>query len=137
MEAGMLTNALPVWLGSALIETVIPFVGAAIERVTVAVAELPPETTLGLMVSDVTEATCARTVSVPRVVAPPGRVAVIVTVVFAGVVNVVTLNVPVELPAGIVTVASGCATPGKLLTSEIVAPLAGAGAPNTIVPVEF
>jgi len=118
-----------------LLETVTtaPPVGALPLRVTVPVELLPPTTEVGDLLSEDSDA--AVTVIVAFVLTP--RVAVMTDVVVEATARVVTVKVAEVLPARTVTLAGVVAAAVLLLFSVTTAPLVGAAAVRTTVPVEL
>ena len=118
---------------SALLDvrTTSPPTGAAEPMVTVAVLDLPPFKLVGLSVSDFRIGPLivklALSVTVPNL-------AVTVTAVCELTANVLTVNVPVALPAGTVTV-GGKFTEVELLDNATTIPPVPALALNVTVPV--
>jgi len=112
--------------------TTAPPAGAGPLSVTVPVEELPPVVLDGFNISEVRAG--GSTVIVAVCVAPPNA-AVITAVVADATGFVVTVNVVVVVPSGIVTVA-GTLTDGSLLDKETTAPPTGAGPLSVTVPVD-
>jgi hypothetical protein len=113
--------------------TTIPPTGAALVRVTVPVADVPPITVVGL--TDTEEREGGVTVKVADFVAPPNA-AEIVAVDTAPTAVVVTEKVAVVAPAATVTLAGTVATEVLSLDNVTAAPPAGAGVANVMLPVE-
>lgn len=131
------TAATPVLLLES--ETAAPAAGAAADRVTTPCEPEPPLTVSGLVTSRCTVgrgggAPATVTVSVPVLVAP-FKVAVMTTAVLAVTADVVMVNVPVNPPAGSVTLAGTLATAGLLLESAITV-VCGAAVLTITVPLE-
>jgi len=133
MVAGTMTAGLPL-----LRDTLTPPSGAAMLSVTVPVAEPPPATVAGAMLSPVRNTMGgggaltvreANWVSVPAEVWP-----LTLAVVLAVTDELVTLKVALVAPAGPVTVA-GTATLALLLVSVTTVPPVGAGPLRVTVPV--
>jgi hypothetical protein len=112
--------------------TTAPPAGAGPLRATVPVEEFLPVTLDGFKVSEVR--TGGSTVIEAVCVTPPNA-AVITAVVAAATGLVLTVNVVLVVPSGIVTV-PGIATDGSLLDNEITAPPVGAGPLSVTVPVD-
>lgn len=112
--------------------TTAPPADAGPVRVTVPVEELPPVVLDGFNVSEVR--TGGSTVIVAVCVTPPNA-AVITAVVADATGVVVTVNVALVVPSGIVTVA-GTLTDGSPMDNEITAPPVGAGPFIVTVPVD-
>jgi hypothetical protein len=125
-EAG--TEATPALLLDSA--TVIPPDGAAAASDTVPTAVPPAITEAGLAETEVRR---GLTVNVAVFVLPPLE-AEIVTLVAVLTPVVVTVNVPVVLPAGIVMLAGTVATVVLLLVSVTTAPPVGAATPSVTVP---
>jgi len=115
--------------------TTTPPAGAGPLRVTVPVAVLPPQTEVGLIVSDWSVTLGAGlTVRVAVRETPPAE-AVIVTLVALETARVETVKVALVVPAGTVTVLGTVATLGLLLLRFTTNPPDGAGAVRVTVPV--
>src|SRR5206468_3182863 len=114
-------------------DTTAPPLGAGPFRVTVPVEEKPPVTVVGFSVSD--ERTGGITVSEAVRGAPPPEDPDTVTVVDVATALVVTVNVALVAPAGIVTLPGTEATAGLLLERETAAPPLAAGAFKVAVPI--
>lgn len=128
---GTVTLAGTVALGLVLASaTTTPPLGAGPVKVTVPVDEPPPVTLDGS--SDSAAKAGGTTVSV-LVCVTPFRIAEMVTKVGDATAEVITLNDPLVAPAGTASEAGTLATPGLLLTSDTVAPLAEAGPLNVTV----
>jgi hypothetical protein len=112
--------------------TIIPFVGAGPESVTVPVEGEIPVTVAGFRIRVLTVG--AVTVN-PAVWVVP-LLAVIVTEVFVATEFVATVKVAVVALPGTVTLAGTCAAAVLLLDSVTTVPLAGEGPFNVTVPVE-
>ena len=115
--------------------TTTPPAGAGPLRVTVPVAVLPPQTEVGLIVSD-WSVTLGEGLTVRVAVRemPPAD-AVIVTLVALETARVETVKVALVVPAGTVTVLGTVATLGLLLLRFTTNPPDGAGAVRVTVPV--
>ena len=116
--------------------TTAPPAGAGLLRVTVPVAVLPPQTEVGLIVSDwsVTFDAGGLTVRVAVRVMPPAA-AVIVTLVTLETGFVATMKFALVAPAGTVTLLGTVATLVLLLLRFTTNPPDGAGAVRVTVPV--
>lgn len=116
--------------------TVTPPAGAGPLRVTVPVALLPPQTAVGLMVSDCRETLLEDgfTVKVAVRETPPAE-AVMVTFVLAETAVVETVKFALVAPAGTVTLLGTEATLGLLLLRFTTNPPEGAAAVSVTVPV--
>src|SRR5579859_319764 len=112
--------------------TTAPPAGAFPARVTVPCEAAPPVTVAGLTLSVLNAGV---TVSAVLCVAPL-YVALIVTAVVVVTAPLVTLNVPLVLPAATNTLAGTPATAALLLDSVTVIPPAGAAAASVTVPTE-
>lgn len=113
--------------------TVIPAVGAALLRVTVPVAEVPPVTAVGETDSAVSVGAVIVRVAVFEV---PPRVPVRVAVTEAATEEVLTVNVAVVAPAATVTEAGTVAEVDEEV-SVTLEPLVGAGPVRVTVPAEL
>jgi hypothetical protein len=115
--------------------TTTPPAGAGPLRVTVPVAVLPPQTEVGLIVSDCSVTLGeGLTVRVAVREMPPAE-AVIVTLVALETARVETVKVALVVPAGTVTVLGTVATLVLLLLRFTTNPPDGAGAVRVTVPV--
>jgi hypothetical protein len=101
--------------------------------VTVPTEDRPPVTFEGL---SVTEAKTGGRTRRGALTAPPLKDAEIVTAVEVETGAVVTANVALLAPSGMVTDAATLATAGSLLDRETATPLAGAGPLNVTTPVD-
>lgn len=114
-------------------ETATPPAGAGPLNVTVPIEDRPPATLEGLNVTEVR--TGARTRRGALTVTPLTDAEIVAQAdVETGV--VVTVNVPLFAPAGIVTNVGKLAAEGLLLARETDTPLAGAGPLNVTTPVD-
>ena len=119
-------------------ETLAPDAGAAADSVTTPCDPEPPVTVSGLVTSRCTVgrgggAPAGVTVSVPVLVVP-FKEAVITTLLLAVTAEVVIVNVPVNPPAGTVTLAGTLATAALLLESAITV-VCGAAVLTITVPL--
>jgi hypothetical protein len=112
--------------------TTAPAAGAGPLSVTVPVDELPPVTLDGFSVSDVST---GGAMVMEAVCIAPLKTAEMMGVVDAATGLVVTVNVVLVVPSGIVTVA-GTFTDASLLEKETTAPPVGAGPFIVTVPVD-
>lgn len=119
-------------------DTANPPVGAADVRVSAPCEEVPPMTLVGLTETAASAAGAAGGVTVrvePR--AAPPKVPVIVVGVDAVTDAVLTVNVPLEAPVGIVILPGTVAALVLLLDSVTTAPPVGAGPVKVTVPCEM
>jgi hypothetical protein len=117
-------------------DTAVPPLGAGALKVTVPVAELPPDTLVGLtVIAEIDAVGAARFTESPVLRITPSSDALSSAVVLS-VGNVVTTKVAEVAPPGTVTLLGTRVTSGREVSILIATPTAGAGPASVTVPVD-